>query len=116
MLLWNSSRVRGAGQFRFREFLKARRQPDSIETLVRDNRRFGDAESAIDAYSEAWALTYFLIRTRIRDYSQYLKVISQKRPLHWDDPADRLAAFQSAFGSDLAKLNRDLLTFTARLK
>lgn len=109
-------KVNAARLFRFREFLKARRQPDSIETLVRDNRRFGDAESAIDAYSEAWALTYFLIRTRIHHYSQFLKVISQKRPLHWDDPADRLAAFQSVFGSDLAKLNRDLLSFTARLK
>jgi len=109
-------KVNASRLFRFREFLKARRQPDSIETLVQDNRRFGDAESAIDAYSEAWALTCFLIRTRIRDYSQYLKVISQMRPLHWNDPEDRLVAFQSAFGSDFAKLNRDLLTFTARLK
>ncbi len=109
-------KVNASRLFRFREFLKARRQPDSIETLVRDNSRFGDADSAIDAYSEAWALTYFLIRTRIRDYAQYLTAISQKRPLHWDDPEDRLAAFQSAFGSNIAKLNRELLSFTARLK
>jgi hypothetical protein len=109
-------KVNAARLFRFREFLKTRRQPDSIETLVRDNGRFGDPDSAFDAYSEAWALTYFLIRTRIRDYSQYVTAISQKQPLHWDDPEDRLTAFQSAFGSDIAELNRELLSFTARLK
>ena len=109
-------KVNTARLFRFREFLKTGRQPDSIETLVGDNSRFGDPDAAIDAYSEAWALTYFLIRTRIRDYAQYLAAISQKRPLHWDDPEDRLTAFQSAFGSDFAKLNRDFLSFTARLK
>lgn len=109
-------KVNTARLFRFREFLKARRQPDSIETLVRDNTRFGDPDSAIDAYSEAWALTYFLIRTRMRDYAQYLTAISQKQPLHWDDPEDRLAVFQSAFGSNFAKLNREFLSFTSRLK
>jgi hypothetical protein len=109
-------KVNTARLFRFREFLRTRRQPDSIETLIRDNSRFGDADLAIDAYSEAWALTYFLIRTRIREYSQYLTAISQKLPLRWDDPEDRLAAFESAFGADRAQLNRDFLSFTARLK
>ena len=109
-------KVNTARLFRFREFLRTRRQPDSIETLIRDNSRFGDADLAIDAYSEAWALTYFLIRTRIREYSQYLTAISQKLPLRWDDPEDRLSAFESAFGADRAQLNRDFLSFTARLK
>lgn len=109
-------KVNTARLFRFREFLKASRQPDSIETLVRDNSRFADADSAIDAYSEAWALTYFLIRTRIRDYAQYLKTVSQKLPLQWDKPDERLAAFQLAFGSDLGQLNREFQSFTSRLK
>lgn len=109
-------KVNAARLFRFREFLKARRKPDSIETLVRDNSRFANADSAIDAYSEAWALTYFLIRTRIRDYSQYLKVIARKQPLQWDMPDERLAAFQLAFGPELRELNREFQSFTARLK
>ncbi|MGZ0168707.1 MAG: DUF1570 domain-containing protein [Planctomycetales bacterium] len=109
-------KVNRARLFRFREFLKARRKPDSIETLVRDNSRFANTDSATDAYSEAWALTYFLIRTRIRDYSQYLKAVSQKQPLQWDMPDERLAAFQLAFGADLGQLNREILSFTSRLK
>lgn len=109
-------KVNAARLFRFREFLEAKREPDSIETLVRDNSRFADADSAIDAYSEAWALTYFLIRTRIREYTQYLRQISQKQPLHWGNPEERLAEFQSVFGSDLAALNRELLSFTSRLR
>jgi hypothetical protein len=109
-------KVNASRLFRFREFLKSKREPDSIETLVKDNSRFGDADSAIDAYAEAWALTYFLIRTRIRDYTQYLKLISQNQPLDWDKPEERLAEFQSVFGSDLAKLNREFLSSTSRLR
>ena len=114
---WSAiGKVNATRLFRFRQFIKASRETDSIETLIRDNSRFADAESAIDAYSEAWALTYFLIRTRVRDYSQYLKSISRKRPLQWDTPDERLAEFQSAFGGDLAKLDTELLDFTARLR
>ncbi len=102
--------------FRFREFLKTKREPDSIETLVRDNSRFADPDSAIDAYAEAWALTYFLIRTRIRDYSQYLQRISTRQPLRWSKPEERLADFQSVFGNDFATLNREFLSFTSRLR
>lgn len=109
-------KVNASRLFRFREFLKSKRQPDSIETLVKDNSRFGNADSAIDAYAEAWALTYFLIRTRIRDYTQYVKLVSQNQPFDWDKPEERLAEFQSVFGSDLIKLNRELLSFTRRLR
>ncbi len=109
-------KVNASRLIRFREFLKSKRQPDSIETLVKDNSRFGNADAAIDAYAEAWALTYFLIRTRIRDYTQYLKLVSQNQPFDWDKPEERLAEFQSVFGSDLAKLNREFLSFTRRLR
>lgn len=101
--------------YRFRQFISSRRRADSIETLIRDNSRFADPELALDAYAEAWALTYFLIRTRIRDYSRYLKFISQKRPLQWDTPDERLAEFQFVFGNDLTTLDQELLRFTQRL-
>lgn len=109
-------KVNKARLFRFREFLKTRRKSNSIETLVRDNSRFADPDSAIDAYSEAWALTYFLIRTRLREYSSFLKSVSQKQRLRWDSPEERLAAFNSVFESDLSKLDREFLSFTSRLR
>jgi hypothetical protein len=113
---WSTiGKVNAVRLHRFRQFLKTSREANSIETLVRDNSRFAEAELAIDAYSEAWALTYFLIRTRIRDYLRYLKSVSQKQPLQWDTPDERLAEFRSAFGEDLEKLNRELLNFTGRL-
>ena len=102
--------------YRFRQFISSRRRADSIETLIRDNSRFADPELALDAYAEAWALTYFLIRTRIRDYSRYLKLISEKRPLQWDTPDERLAEFRSVFGNDLSRLDQELLRFTQRLR
>ena len=48
---------------RFQQYLSAR-PADSLETLIRDDRRFRDARQNIDAYAEAWALTYFLINKR----------------------------------------------------
>jgi hypothetical protein len=101
---------------RFRGFLKGKREANSIETLVQSNSRFADTDSAFDAYSEAWALTYFLIQTRVQDYSRYLKLVSQKQPLQWDTSEERLTEFKSAFGSDLTKLNRELLSYTSRLR
>lgn len=114
---WSTiGRVNPGRLSRFRDFLKSDRKATSIETLVQDNSRFADPEQAIDAYAEAWALTYFLIRTQARKYVDYLKTVAQKQPLVWDTPAERLAEFQAAFGSDVAELDRDFLNFTDRLK
>ena len=46
---------------RFRQYLAAR-PANSLETLLRDDRRFRDPKQALDAYAEAWALTYFLLQ------------------------------------------------------
>ena len=43
-------------------------------------------KQALDAYAEAWALTYFLIRQHPKEYVAYLAMLSQKKPLIWDTP------------------------------
>lgn len=98
----------------FADYARNRRKADSLETLLANNNRFTDAETAGDAYAEAWALTYFLIKTRRREYAEYLKAISKKRPLVWDKPDARLATFKKAFGSDLERMDRDFLRYTSR--
>jgi hypothetical protein len=98
----------------FRNYLP-RRGADSISTLVADDARFRDTKQALDAYGEAWALNYFLIRQRPKQYREYMQVLSEKKPLIWDEPATRLAEFRQAFG-DPAQLNADFLKFMAKVR
>ena len=93
---------------RFREYL-TRRPADSLSTLISDDARLRDAATALDAYAEAWALNYYLIRNHPKQYVAYLKMLSEKRQLLWDDPAERRKEFEAAFGDDLSRLDADFL-------
>ena len=72
--------------------------------------------SILDAYSQAWALSYFLIETRPAKYVKYLKRIAQRDPLKSYPPEERLSDFKSAFGDDLEKLETSMLRYTKKLK
>jgi hypothetical protein len=98
----------------FRDFAAKRRQPDSLQTLLGSNSRFAQAETAIDAYSEAWALTHFLIKTKPREFNAYLQMIAAKPLLQFDTPDQRLAEFTTAFG-DLQEIDRALQQYLRRL-
>lgn len=98
----------------FRDYL-ARRPSDSLKTLVEDDRRFRDPRLATDAYAEAWALTYFLVRQRWEQYAAYTRLLAAKGPLVWDTPAERIDDFQSAFG-DLTALDADFLRQMQKLR
>lgn len=100
---------------RFRGNL-ARRTPGGIAALIRSDELFTNAETMGDAYAEAWALTYFLMRTRKEAYVEYLKKIAGKKVLTWDKPADRLKEFQAAFGNDLQLLDRDFVKYLRSVK
>lgn len=87
----------------------------SLEEMLRDSRRFRDPRTAIDAYADAWALNYYLIKYEAKAYTAYLKVLAEKRPLIDDPPESRLAEFQAHFG-DLSKLEQEFLKQMARVK
>jgi hypothetical protein len=92
---------------RFREYL-GQRPAGSLKTLICDDKRIRDTRTALDAYAEAWALNYFLIHHRSKQYVAYLQMLSEKKQFLWDDPQTRLTEFQAAFG-DLGQLDADLL-------
>ncbi|MBI1310445.1 DUF1570 domain-containing protein [bacterium] len=98
----------------FRDFVAKRRKSDSLQTLLQSNARFAQVDTAIDAYSEAWALTHFLIKTRLRDFTAYLQKIAAQPLLQWGDPEQRLADFTGAFG-DLSDIDRNLQQYLRRL-
>jgi hypothetical protein len=100
----------------FREFLTNRRGPDSLITLIQNDKRFTDGTTIADAYAEAWALSHYLIRTKRNAYLNYLERISSKPRLFWDTPEQRVAEFKAAFGDDLEKLDRTFLRYMKRLR
>ena len=98
----------------FRDYLR-RRPPDSLATLVADDKRFQDTRQGLDAYAEAWALTYFLLNRYRPQYLAYLERLSEKKPMLYDDAEARLAEFQEAFG-DLQKLDAEFVRFMMRMR
>lgn len=101
---------------RFRNFIQNRRKPGSLASLIQSDKRAANAETATDAYAEAWALTYFLVKRKRKQYEKYLAAIAEKPRLIWDKPEERLKEFQQAFGNDLDKLDTELLRYVARLR
>jgi hypothetical protein len=97
-----------------RDYL-SRRPADSLRTLLVDDQRFRDTKQAADAYAEAWSLTYFLIRQHSKQYFDYLKLLSEKKPLVWDTPEERLAEFTAIFG-DLRRLDAEFVRYMIRLQ
>lgn len=100
---------------RFRRFLNTRRKRDSLRTLVSSDKRLTEAKTSADAYAEAWALTWFLIRTRRKDYETFLKRVANKPPLSWDTPESRLKEFEGVFGG-IDKLDAAFQRYFERLR
>ena len=101
--------VNGVRLEQFQDYL-ARRPADSLQTLVASDKRLHEVKQGLDAYAEAWALTYFLIKQHPKEYIAYLRMLSKKKPLANDSPEVRLKEFQAAFGS-IKKLDTDLLRY-----
>ena len=93
----------------FRQYLQ-QRPADSLKTLISSDRRLVDEKQVIDAYSESWALTYYLIHKHPKQYIAYLKVLSRKGPLEYDEKTTRIAEFEKQFGP-LHKLDADFLNY-----
>src|SRR4051812_40417576 len=87
----------------------------SIEEMLRDSKRFRDPRTALDAYADAWALNYYLIKYQPKAYTAFLKDLAEKRPLIDDDPKHRLTEFRKHFG-DPRRLEQDFLKQMSRVK
>jgi hypothetical protein len=82
----------------FREYLP-HRPADSLASLLANSDRLRDANRAKDALGEAWALTYFLVKQRPKQYLEYIKLMSKKKPLLTDDPQTKIDEFKNVFGN-----------------
>lgn len=97
--------VNGVRNAEFRRYLPGR-PFDSLRTLTSADERFRKEATAAQAYAEAWALTYFLIRKRPKEYQAFLQQLAAKKPLLYDTPDERWDAVLQVFG-DPAKLDEE---------
>ena len=96
-------------------YRKSRRKPRSLEAFIASDAKFGSGH-ALDAYSEAWALTFYLFETRTTTYAKYLKRISERDPLEKYTAKQRVADFKAEFGEDIERLEGNLLRYYDRLQ
>ena len=88
----------------------------NLEELVAHDRVFRDSATIRMAYSQSWALTYFLIRTRRAEFLTYLETQGAKQSLSTDSPAIRLRDFENAFDGTIRELHREFQRYMQRVK
>jgi hypothetical protein len=98
----------------FGDFVKNRRKPQSLEAFLAADDLF--ASNPLDAYSQAWALTFYLFETRPRNYAEYLRSVAARNPLEIYTPEARVADFKRAISKDLKLLEPEFLRFMAEIK
>ncbi len=99
----------------FGNYRKSRRPAKSLQAFVSSDEMFESA-GVLDAYSQGWALTFFLVETRSSQYARYLKLVAARPPLQEYTAPQRLQDFQQAFGNDLELLDAAFLRFMDGLK
>ncbi len=99
----------------FRSYL-SRRPADSLRTLLQDDRRLQNTDTATDAYAESWALVYYLLLQRPREFTAYIERIASKPPLSYAAAEERIRDFRETVQDDLNKLDADFIRFISRLK
>lgn len=104
---------RGIGKVnypRLRTFRRNMRNwgPGAMATMVSSDKRLRDTRTAGQAYADAWAMNYFLIKQRPKEYAEYMRLLSQKPQLEQTSAEERLEEFRQHFG-DLDELQQDFL-------
>ena len=113
---WRSiGRVNHVNLMRWRKYIPVRPE-ESLATMIADDDRFRNSATAGDAYGEAWALTYFLLKTRRDEFVKYLRELSKGQPLVVKSSQDRIAMFESAFGTTLERLDKQFVTYMRRVR
>ena len=100
---------------RWRKYLP-NRPAESLTTLLADDDRFLSSATSLEAYGEAWALTYFLIKTKRKEYVHYLQQLSGGRPTAEVSKRERIRMFEEAFEMPLAKLDKAFVAYMNRVR
>lgn len=113
---WRSiGRVNRVNFNRWKKYVRTR-PADSLTTLLADDSRFRSSATAEFAYAEAWAMTYFLLKTKREQYVSYMRTLSEGKPLAENTPRERIEMFEKAFGATVAEIDRQMVHYIGRLR
>jgi hypothetical protein len=98
----------------FKSYVANRRVKGSLAGFISSDRIF--RLQTIDAYAEAWALTFFLAETRPSNYTQYLRKTAARPSFTAYRSPDMLRDFSDSFGADLRLLDAQFVRYIAKLK
>ena len=105
----------------FRNYLQQRRPEDSLYSMIAneermqgrsEDTRFRGQQGILDAYSEAWALTYFLLTYQQDAFIKYLQFLGKKKPGRAESDEQKIEDFEAFFGS-MDSLDKE---FTQRMR
>jgi len=112
---------KGIGQINILRYGRAKsylrqRPVNSLTTLIQDDKRFRDPGGTLDAYAEAWALNFFLLKRFRKQYQDYLQALSAKSPLDIAKPEERIQLFEEKLGKSVAEIDNLFLKFLIDLR
>jgi hypothetical protein len=62
-----------------------------------------------EAYGHAWGLHWLLVTKYRSQYGKYVRLLAEKEPLMKEEPEQRLADFQEAFGKSVGEMEKEFL-------
>lgn len=71
---------------------------DSLNQLTTDDMFLRRGRTALTGYAEAWALSYFLTKTKKKEYMKYVELVNGRPPVKDYTPEERIQDFRKAFG------------------
>jgi len=86
-----------------------------LPSLLRTDKRLQQSEGVLEAYAESWALVYYLLKKRPKEFVAYMKMLSEKKPLMQETEEERIEQFEEIFG-DLRRLDADFAKQMQRVK
>ncbi len=93
------------------------KHPESIQPIVAGlihNDLAFEADFQ-NAYTVAWAMTTYLSQRRSQQFGPYLQRVGNKTPFQEYEAANRVAEFESAFGTDSRLLTRKIIKYLETL-
>ena len=112
---WRGIGLNGSRLDQLRQYLQ-RRPPESLATLLADDRRLQGSAAVSDAYAESWGFCHFLLQSYPTQFADYLRQLAQKEPLLYDQPEQRLEQFRNCLKVDLKQLDQEFLRFVLKLR
>lgn len=98
----------------FKELVRPVHRPDLLRSLIASDRLFRRSPGL--AYAESWALSFYLVETRPREYAEYLTRTAERPPFSDYTAAERTADFCSVFGDDWRMLEAQFLRFIEQVR